>query len=152
MNIEIIATAIFNALSASSILIVSALGLAVIFGMMGVINLAHGEFIMLGAYFAYIFKSLGLNIWASMAIAPIPVALIGVLIERGIVRFLYGRQMDTLLATWGISIFLIQSVRILFGPEGKSIPILFRVLLKSTDYFSLSTVFFLYLLRSQSYS
>jgi len=122
MNFEIIATAIFNALSASSILIVSALGLAVIFGMMGVINLAHGEFIMLGAYFAYIFKSLGLNIWASMAIAPIPVALIAVIIERGIVRFLYGRQMDTLLATWGISIFLIQSIRVLFGPEGKSIP------------------------------
>jgi urea transport system permease protein len=121
MNLEIIATAIFNALSASSILIVSALGLSIIFGMMGIINLAHGELIMLGAYFTYIFKSLGLNIWVSMAVAPIPVALIGVIIERGIIRFLYGRQMDTLLATWGISIFIIQGIRVIFGPEGKSI-------------------------------
>jgi urea ABC transporter permease protein UrtB len=121
MGLDVLLTAIFNALSTSSILIIVALGLGIIYGMMGVINLAHGEFIMLGAYFTYIFSSLGLDTWLAMLISPFPVALIGVLIERGIIRFLYGRPMDTLLATWGISIVLIQTVRVIFGPEGKAI-------------------------------
>lgn len=121
METEIVSTAIFNALSVSSILILVALGLGIIYGMMGVINMAHGEFIMLGAYFTYIFSSLGVNIWVSMVISPIPVALIGIIIERGIIRFLYGRPTDTLLATWGVSIVLIQTTRLIFGPEGKAI-------------------------------
>jgi urea transport system permease protein len=122
MNIDILPTAIFDALSITSILVIAALGLGIIYGMMGVINLAHGEFIMLGAYFTYIFSNLlALNIWLSMTLAPLPVALIALVIERGIIRFLYGRQMDTLLATWGISIALIQVVRIIFGPEGKTV-------------------------------
>lgn len=119
---DILPTAIFNALSITSILVVSASGLGIIYGMMGVINLAHGEFIMLGAYFTYIFSSiLGLNIWISILFAPLPVALIGLGIERGIIRFLYDRQMDTLLATWGVSLGIIQAIRLIFGPEGKSI-------------------------------
>lgn len=122
IDFDIIVTAIFNALSASSILILTALGLAIIFGMMGIINLAHGELIMLGAYSAYIFKAIGLNIWLSMILAPIPVAIMGIIMERGIIRFLYGRPMDTLLATWGISILFVQGIRVIFGPEGKAIP------------------------------
>jgi len=122
MNPDIVLTAIFNALSITSILLVAAFGLGIIYGMMGVINLAHGEFIMLGAYFTYILSSLlGVNIWVSIVLAPLPVALIGLAIERGIIRFLYDRQMDTLLATWGISIGLIQAIRLIFGPEGKTI-------------------------------
>lgn len=122
MNLEIIATAVFNALSVSSILVIAAVGLGIIYGMMGVINLAHGEFIMLGAYFTYIFSAiLGFNIWLAMLLSPLPVAAIGLAIERGIIRFLYKRPMDTLLATWGISIVIIQAIRLIFGPEGKSI-------------------------------
>jgi urea ABC transporter permease protein UrtB len=122
MNLDIITTAIFNALSISSILVIAAIGLGIIYGMMGVINLAHGEFIMLGAYFTYIFSDiLGINIWLAILLAPFPVAAIGLAIERGIIRFLYERQMDTLLATWGISIAIIQAIRLIFGPEGKSI-------------------------------
>ena len=92
------------------------LGLAVIFGMMRVINLAHGEFLMLGAYAAIIATGHGVNLWISMlVIAPIAVAIVGVIVERLIIRRLYGRMIDTMLATWGLSLALIGLVTMVFG-------------------------------------
>lgn len=94
------------------------LGLAIIFGMMRVINLAHGEFLMLGGYTVVVTTNLGVNIWIAMFIcAPIVVGIIGVLIERILIRFLYGRMIDTLLATWGLSLLLIGLVTVIFGPQ-----------------------------------
>ena len=91
-------------------------GLAIIFGMMRVINLAHGEFLMLGGYAAIVATSHGINIWLSMlVVAPIVVGLIGVIVERMIIRFLYGRMIDTMLATWGLSLFLVGLTTAIFG-------------------------------------
>ena len=91
-------------------------GLAIIFGMMRVINLAHGEFLMLGGYSAIVATSHGVNIWLSiLVVAPIVVGLIGVVVERTIIRFLYGRMIDTMLATWGLSLFLVGLTTAIFG-------------------------------------
>jgi branched-chain amino acid transport system permease protein len=91
-------------------------GLAIIFGMMRVINLAHGEFLMLGGYSAIFATQQGVNIWIAMLIvAPVVVGIIGVVVERVLIRFLYGRMIDTMLATWGLSLFLIGLVTSIFG-------------------------------------
>ena len=91
-------------------------GLAIIFGMMKVINLAHGEFLMLGGYAAIQANKLGLNIWIAMlVVAPIVVGAIGVIVERTIIRWLYGRIIDTMLATWGLSLFLVGLTTAIFG-------------------------------------
>jgi branched-subunit amino acid ABC-type transport system permease component len=91
-------------------------GLAVIFGMMRVINLAHGEFLMLGGYAAIFATRQGINIWIAMlVVAPLVVGAIGVLVERTLIRFLYGRMIDTMLATWGLSLFLIGLITSIFG-------------------------------------
>ncbi len=83
-------------------LVLISLGLAIIFGMMRVINLAHGEFLMLGGYTVVISTNPGVNIWfAMLVLAPLVVGIIGVLVERLLIQFLYGRMVDTLLATWG---------------------------------------------------
>jgi branched-chain amino acid transport system permease protein len=111
---------VLNALSGASILVLSALGLAVIFRMMGIINVAHGEFIMLGAYATFVFtRLLGLNIWLSMLLGTISVGIVGIFLERAIVSRLYGRPLDTLLATWGISLAVVQIVRLIFGPQAQ---------------------------------
>ncbi len=111
---------LFNAVSIGSVLLLAALGLAIVFGLMGVINLAHGELIMLGAYTTFvvqnIFKSFGEPWFGFYIIVAIPVAfivsaLVGIVIERGAIRFLYGRPLETLLATWGVSLILRQLVR-----------------------------------------
>jgi branched-subunit amino acid ABC-type transport system permease component len=92
------------------------LGLAIIFGMMRVINLAHGEFLMLGGYTVVVATKAGVNIWISMLIlAPLVVGIIGVVVERLLIRWLYGRMIDTLLATWGLSLLLIGLVTSIFG-------------------------------------
>lgn len=97
-------------------LLIISLGLAVIFGMMRVINLAHGEFLMLGAYSAIVSARAGLNIWLAMLIvAPIVVGAIGAVVERLVIRRLYGRMLDTMLATWGLSLALIGAVTMIFG-------------------------------------
>ena len=84
------------------------LGLAIIFGMMRVINLAHGEFLMLGGYSAIVATRHGVNLWLAMlVVAPVVVGLIGLVVERLIIRPLYGRMIDTMLATWGLSLALI---------------------------------------------
>lgn len=91
-------------------------GLAIIFGMMRVINLAHGEFLMLGGYAAIFASQHGINIWIAMlVVAPLVVGLIGVLVERLLIRFLYGRMIDTMLATWGLSLFLVGLTTSIFG-------------------------------------
>src|SRR4051794_24613331 len=84
--------------------------------MMRVINLAHGEFLMLGGYAAIVATSHGVSIWLSMlVVAPVVVGLIGVVVERTIIRFLYGRMIDTMLATWGLSLFLVGLTTAIFG-------------------------------------
>lgn len=111
---------LFNGLSIGSVLLIAALGLAIVFGLMGVINLAHGELIMLGAYATFvvqnIFKPLGEPWFSLYIVVAIPVAFIvsaimGIILERGAIRFLYGRPLETLLATWGVSLILQQFVR-----------------------------------------
>ena len=104
-----------NGLSLSAILILSSLGLAVIFGMLGIVNLAHGELFMLGAYTVATVVMLGLSPWWGLILAPLVVGAVGIVIERTIVRRLYHRPLDTLLATWGVSIILRQLVRLAYG-------------------------------------
>jgi branched-chain amino acid transport system permease protein len=102
-------------------LVLISLGLAIIFGMMRVINLAHGEFLMLGGYTVVISTGYGVNIWLAMLIlAPLVVGIIGVIVERALIRFLYGRMIDTLLATWGLSLLFIGLVTSIFGNQTES--------------------------------
>ena len=98
-------------------------GLAVVFGMMRVINLAHGEFVLLGGYATLKCSQLGINVYVAMlVISPILVGIVGLIVERTIIRFLYGRMIDTMLATWGLSLTLIGLVTLYFGPSAMSIP------------------------------
>jgi urea transport system permease protein len=107
---------LFIGLSLGSILLLVALGLAVTYGAMGVINMAHGETVMIGAYVTVLSGIwLGTNIFVAIPLAFIVTALLGLLIERVVVRRLYGRLLDTLLATWGIAILIQQAVRLEFG-------------------------------------
>ncbi|MFJ5486359.1 urea ABC transporter permease subunit UrtB [Hansschlegelia beijingensis] len=107
---------LFIGLSVGSVLLLVALGLAITYGAMGVINMAHGEMVMLGAYTTVMTSTwLGLGIWWSLPIAFVVTALVGLLIERLIIRRLYGRLLDTLLATWGVAILIQQMIRLEFG-------------------------------------
>lgn len=116
----------FSGLSLGSILLLAALGLAITFGLLGVINMAHGEMLMLGAYTTYVvqlsFQKLApgyLELYplAALPIAFVVTACIGMALERTVIRHLYGRPLETLLATWGISLILIQLVRVTFGAQ-----------------------------------
>jgi urea transport system permease protein len=117
-------------ISLGSVLLLAAIGLAITFGVMGVINMAHGEMVMIGAYVTFVVQdviraynpalfdySLAIAIPASFLVA----GFIGILIERGIIRFLYGRPLETLLATWGLSLILQQAVRTMFGPNNRDV-------------------------------
>ncbi|WP_436286673.1 urea ABC transporter permease subunit UrtB [Solimonas marina] len=120
------AQTLFFGLSLGSVLVLSAIGLAITFGVMGVINMAHGELMMLGAYTAYVMQLLMPNHITAAVLLAIPAAfcvsgLAGVAIERGIVRFLYGRPLETLLATFGLSLVLQQLVRSIFSPLNRSV-------------------------------
>ncbi|HIQ34554.1 MULTISPECIES: urea ABC transporter permease subunit UrtB [Acinetobacter] len=117
---------VFSGLSTASILLLAALGLAITYGLLGVINMAHGELIMIGAYTTYVVQSFfkthfaGLVDWYLLAAIPaafLVSALIGMLIERTVIRPLYGRQLETLLATFGVSLILMQAVRMIFGAQ-----------------------------------
>ncbi|WP_198330920.1 urea ABC transporter permease subunit UrtB [Psychrobacter cibarius] len=117
---------LFTGLSTASILLLAALGLAITFGLLGVINMAHGELIMIGAYATYMVQNLFQAYFPSMTgwylVAAIPVAflvsaIIGMIIERIIIRPLYGRELETLLATFGVSLILMQLVRMIFGAQ-----------------------------------
>ncbi len=116
----------FSGLSLGSILLLAALGLAITFGLLGVINMAHGEMLMLGAYSTYMvqlmFQRLAPEALAFYPLVALPVAFfvtaaVGMALERTVIRHLYGRPLETLLATWGISLILIQLVRVLFGAQ-----------------------------------
>jgi urea transport system permease protein len=118
MSATDIGAAISNSLSLSSILILTALGLAITFGVMRVINMAHGEMLMLGAYTAFVVtdpRYLGLNLFVAIPASFLTVALVGYVLEVGLIRFLYGRPLDTLLATWGVGMILQQAVNLSFG-------------------------------------
>ena len=117
---------VFYGLSLGSVLLLAALGLAITFGLMGVINMAHGELLMIGAYATYVVQTFfqhwlpGLVSWyvvAALPVAFIVTALVGMALERTVIRWLYGRPLETLLATWGISLILMQAVRSLFGAQ-----------------------------------
>jgi urea transport system permease protein len=111
---------VFNGISTGSVLLLAALGLAIVFGLMGVINMAHGELMMLGAYTTFVvqngFKKLGepwtdFYVFAALIAAFLVTAAVGFLLEKGVIRYLYGRPLETLLATWGVSLILQQFVR-----------------------------------------
>jgi urea transport system permease protein len=117
-------------LSLGSVLLLAAIGLAITFGVMGVINMAHGEMVMLGAYTTFVVQEIirtsfpGLfdySLFIAVPLAFIVAGAIGVLIERTIIRFLYGRPLETLLATWGLSLVLQQAVRTAFGPTNREV-------------------------------
>jgi urea transport system permease protein len=122
---------LFQGISLGSVLLLAAIGLAITFGVMGVINMAHGEMIMLGAYSAYVVQeifraTLPASLFGWYLIVAVPVAFVvagavGILLERCIIRFLYGRPLETLLATWGISLMLQQAVRMVFGAPNKEV-------------------------------
>jgi branched-chain amino acid transport system permease protein len=114
--VDLVALLAIQVLYAIASLALMSVGLAIIFGMMKVINLAHGEFLMLGGYAAIEANRLGLSIWIAMLIvAPIVVGAIGIIVERTIIRWLYGRMIDTMLATWGLSLFLVGLTTAIFG-------------------------------------
>ena len=117
---------LFAGVSLGSILLLAALGLAITYGLMGVINMAHGELIMIGAYATYVVQNLfkayfpGAFNWylaAAIPVAFVVAALVGMALERLVIRWLYGQPLETLLATWGISLTLMQGVRTYFGPQ-----------------------------------
>ena len=117
-------------ISLGSVLLLAAIGLAITFGVMGVINMAHGEMVMLGAYTTFVVQELirtkapGLfdySLAIAIPLAFLVAALVGMAIERGVIQFLYGRPLETLLATWGISLILQQAVRTTFGPSNREV-------------------------------
>jgi urea transport system permease protein len=121
---------VWYGLSLGSVLLLAAIGLAITFGVMGVINMAHGEMVMLGAYTTFVVQEFirtqypGLFGWSlplALPLAFLVTAAVGVMIERGVIRFLYGRPLETLLATWGVSLILQQTVRTIFGPTNREV-------------------------------
>jgi urea transport system permease protein len=117
-------------LSLGSVLLLAAIGLAITFGVMGVINMAHGEMVMIGAYVTFVVQEIirarnpalfDYSLFIAIPLAFLVSGSIGVLIERGIIQFLYGRPLETLLATWGLSLILQQAVRTAFGPTNKDV-------------------------------
>jgi len=121
-----VAARIFSGISLGTILLLAALGLAITYGLMGVINMAHGELIMIGAYATYVVQNLfrqfapGAFDWYLLFAIPVAFlvsGLVGVALERTVIRHLYGRPLETLLATWGLSLILIQAVRTIFGAQ-----------------------------------
>jgi urea transport system permease protein len=115
--LQSIITQFLSGFSVVAILVIAALGLAIIFGVAGVINMAHGELIMVGAYTAAIVGKLGGNTFAAIPVAFVVVGLLGLVIERGIIQWIYDRPLETLLATWGVGIILQVLVKLIFGPE-----------------------------------
>jgi len=121
---------VWYGLSLGSVLLLAAIGLAITFGVMGVINMAHGEMVMLGAYTTFVVQQVirahapelfDASLFFAIPLAFLVAGAVGVAIERGVIRFLYGRPLETLLATWGISLILQQAVRTIFGPTNQSV-------------------------------
>jgi len=125
-----VAQNVWFGISLGSVLLLAAIGLAITFGVMGVINMAHGEMVMVGAYTTFVVQGAvrafapALHDWSlafALPLAFLVAGAIGVAIERGIIRFLYGRPLETLLATWGVSLVLQQAVRTIFGPSNREV-------------------------------
>src|SRR2546421_814314 len=112
---------VISVLTSVATLLLISVGLAVIFGLMRVINLAHGEFLMLGAYAVLVATRNGISVWIAFPLAGVSVGIFGLVVERLLIRPLYGRILDTLLATWGLSLVLVQAVSIVFGPATNGI-------------------------------
>ncbi len=121
---------VWYGLSLGSVLLLAAVGLAITFGVMGVINMAHGEMVMLGAYTTFVVQSamrsavpdlIDVSLLLAVPAAFLVAGAVGVAIERGVIRYLYGRPLETLLATWGISLILQQAVRTIFGPTNQEV-------------------------------
>ncbi|MEM7568148.1 MAG: urea ABC transporter permease subunit UrtB, partial [Pseudomonadota bacterium] len=117
-------------ISLGSVLLLAAIGLAITFGVMGVINMAHGEMVMLGAYTTYVVQEtirtsypelFGASLFIALPLAFLVAGAVGVATERGIIRWLYGRPLETLLATWGLSLVLQQTIRTIFGPTNREV-------------------------------
>ncbi len=131
MTADIFLTQVFNGLSLFTVLALMAIGLAIVFGLMGVINMAHGELMALGAYVTYL-TSLGFSRWlpalmgayfiVGLAVSFLVTAAVGYVLERVLIRHLYQRPLDTMLATWGLSLILQQAYRQVFGPVDVSVP------------------------------
>jgi urea transport system permease protein len=131
MNIDMLAMQAFTGLSIFTILMLMALGLAIVFGLMGVINMAHGELMAMGAYCTYgtalFFQSflpdlMGIYVFVGIIVAFFVTSTFGYLLERGLIRFLYQRPLDTLLATWGVSLILQQCYRQFINPREVEVP------------------------------
>jgi branched-chain amino acid transport system permease protein len=122
MRSDQLANIAISVLNSVALLVIISIGLAVIFGMMRVINLAHGEFLMVGAFATLQFTRWSVNIWLAMVLAALFVGCFGIVIERLLIQHLYGRLADTMLATWGLSLILVQAVVELYGPATRGIP------------------------------
>ncbi len=121
---------VFYGLSLGSVLLLAAIGLAITFGVMGVINMAHGEMVMIGAYVTFVVQEtvrqnapglFGASLVIAVPLAFLCAGLVGIVVERSLIRFLYGRPLETLLATWGLSLVLQQAVRSIFGPTNREV-------------------------------
>ena len=132
MNFDIAVMQVFNGVSLFTILLLMAIGLAIVFGLMGVINMAHGELMALGAYMTYLASRffehyapgfMDLYLFAAIPFAFAVTFAFGYVLERGFIRFFYDRPLDTLLATWGLSLMLQQAYRSLFGAQEVSVPL-----------------------------
>jgi urea transport system permease protein len=132
MSFDIAVMQVFNGVSLFTILLLMSIGLAIVFGLMGVINMAHGELMALGAYMTYLAAKffehfapgwMGLYLFAAIPFAFLVTFAAGYLLERGFIRFFYNRPLDTLLATWGLSLMLQQAYRTVFGAQEVSVPL-----------------------------
>lgn len=121
---------LFRGISLGSVLLLAAIGLAITFGVMGVINMAHGEMVMLGAYTTFTVQEVirasapnlfDYSLFMALPLAFLAAALVGIAMERSIIRFLYGRPLETLLATWGVSLILQQAIRVIFGAQNREV-------------------------------
>jgi len=132
VTIEIFAMQLFSGISFATILLLMSLGLAIVFGLMGVINMAHGEVMALGAYAtflvahffqAYLPQAMGIYILCAIPFAFLVTFVFGLVLELGVIRWFYNRPLDTLLATWGISLIMQQSYRTIFGAQEVTVPL-----------------------------
>ena len=132
MSFDIAVMQVFNGVSLFTILLLMSIGLAIVFGLMGVINMAHGELMALGAYMTYLAAKfferfapgwMGVYLFAAIPFAFLVTFAAGYLLERGFIRFFYNRPLDTLLATWGLSLMLQQAYRTIFGAQEVSVPL-----------------------------
>ncbi|WP_299668505.1 urea ABC transporter permease subunit UrtB [uncultured Ruegeria sp.] len=133
---DIAFTVALNAMTLISILMLVGLGLGIIYGLMGVINLSHGEFVTIGAFTLALVQGFGGSFWLALLIAPIVGGLIGLLIEQSIIRHLYTRPLATIMATWGLSLIIQQSLQLVFGASPQKVfsPISSTVSLFGANY------------------